>query len=284
MIYIGNHNKASIIEAYRVEHGISRVIVLSPEKFALSIEDTESIEYAQIIQYKYFYRLLQEIDQSTLLVINECLRTQNRYDLTYNCIRHFLNQTRHQLIFQRFPIIDTIEDFMILFDWDTRSQWKKEPFSRKLMAESRIKCHLPPIQITPVVIRTSEQYQAQYQVEKRRLIDSIGMRDPHTIPRNLHLFGGKAKLSAIRDGVQYVGRNDRFKLPLMATYKEPSYPSAPYTAFEFPHNFIDFADFLALSGQSSINVLTTDLKVDEWYLRRYQAWAGRVSDACTAIS
>ena len=284
MIYIGDHNKTAIIDAYRQDHGIRRVITLSPQKFALTINDVEMVEYAEIIQYKHFYRLLQEIDQSTLLVINECLRTQNRYDLTYNCIRHFLNQTSHQLIFQRLPIIDTIDDFMALFDWDTRSQWRRESFSRDVLTAARIVCNPVEIRISPVRVETTAAQKAAYQAEKRRLIDCIGQRDPHTIPRHLHLMGGKAKMAAIVDGRSYVGRNDRLKIPGMATYKETTYPAGPYTAFEFPHNVIDFADVLTLADQTEIDALVTDLKVDEWYLQRYQEWAGRVSDVCTAIS
>ena len=71
----------------------------------------------EIIQYKFYYRLLQEIGKDTLLVVNECLRMQNRYDLTYNCLRLFLQQTPHALVFQYLPIIDTIADFMVLFDF-----------------------------------------------------------------------------------------------------------------------------------------------------------------------
>ena len=62
--------------------------------------DDEFIEWADIIEYRYYYRLLQEIGSKTLVVVNECLRTQARHDLTYNCMRLFLNQTDHRLIFQ----------------------------------------------------------------------------------------------------------------------------------------------------------------------------------------
>ena len=94
MIRLGlsDDEKRACVARYRSEHGIGKVFILSPARFVFACEDSEQIEWAQIIQYRHFYRLLQEIDRSTLVVVNECLRTQNRSDLTYNCIRHFLQQ------------------------------------------------------------------------------------------------------------------------------------------------------------------------------------------------
>lgn len=269
---------------YCSAHGIEKVVLLSPAKFQFNctFPDHEHIEWSEIIQYKFFYRLVQEINPQTLIVINECLRTQNRYDLTYNCIRHFLSQTRHQLVFQYFPLIDDIQDFMILFDFDTRSQWKRSRFGVELLREARINARPVLPSLRPVLVHTSPQLKMQYEREKAKLIDGIGLKDPHTIPRNLYLLSGKAKLAAVNGGA-YIGRNNRFKLPQMQTYKELLYPNAPYTVFEFCHNFIDFADFLALSGQSTFEVLAADLKVDHWYLTRYQEWGGRLANAYASL-
>lgn len=282
MIYLGldNSEKDARIAAYCASHGIEKVVILSPSKFRFtcSFADHEQIEWAEIIQYKFFYRLVQEINPKTLVVVNECLRTQNRHDLTYNCIRHFLGQTRHQLVFQYLPMIDSIEDFMILFDFDTRSQWKREKFSTKRLIESQIQFAPVCPSFNAVSVDTSNQLKATYEREKEKLIAGIGLKDPHTIPRNLYLLGGKAKLAAVGDG-WHVGRNNRFKLEQMQTYKEDVYSNAPYTVFELCHNFIDFADFMALSQQSSFDVLMTELKVDHWYLQRYREWGERLRNA-----
>ena len=56
------------------------------------------------------------MDASYLLIINECLRTRKRSDLTYNCLHHYLNQTPHRLIFEYFPFVSDPNDFMILLD------------------------------------------------------------------------------------------------------------------------------------------------------------------------
>ena len=223
--------------------------------------------------YKFFYRLLQEIDGKTLVVVNGCLRTQNRNDLTYNCIRHFLAQTEHRLVFQYLPIIDGAEDFMTLFDFDTRSQWKRERFDTELIssAEIVIKPITAQFHLKPIVASTKAKL--AYAKQKEELFSSLGAKDPHTLPRNLYLLAGKEKLQAVFDWVSYVGRNNRFKLPSLQTYKEDAYTQSPYTVFEFCHNHIDFNDFMCLSGQSEFDVLATDLKADQWYCDRYQQWA-----------
>ena len=285
MIYLGLDDaaKGEAIRRYCAEHAIQKVIVVSPGKFRFSHE-AEHVEWAEVTLYRVFYRLLQQIDASTLVVVSECLRTQNRNDLSYNCLRLFLAQTTHQIVFQRLPLIETFEDFSILFDFDTRSRWKREKIGPDLLRESDIRVAPVPIEFRAVEVSTDAKTRAAYTKKKRELIDRIGLKDPHTIPRNLYLMSGKSKLSRIDSGRSYVGRNDRFKLDRFTTYREPSYPHAPYTVFELPHNFIDFTDFLALSRQTSIDVLVADLKVDAWYMSRYEAWLGRLRDAYKMLS
>lgn len=232
--------------------------------------------------YRTYYRLLQEIDRRTLVVVNECLRTQNRHDLTYNCIRLYLQQAGHRLVFQWLPLIDTPEDFGVLFDFATRSQWKREPWERLPLREAEIRVREVPLKLRRIDVATDVKTRATYAREKRSLIDGIGLRDPHTIPRQLHLVGGRARLAHVEAGRAYVGRNDRFKAGV-EPYKADAYQRTPYTIFEWPHNFIDFADVVALSGQSSLDALTTDLKVDGWYFDRYQQWTERVRDAYSVL-
>ena len=279
MIYIGHpdYEKRSIISQYEAAHGITKTVVLYPALFPLPIEHADAVEYAEIIMYRTFYRLLQEINEQTLIVVNECLRTQNRYDLTYNCIRNFLNQTHHQLVFQQLPQIDTVEDFMILFDFATRSQWKREPFNADLVRQ-RVEVCINPLSLTfnPLSVAVSERTRQKYESEKQKLFDSLADKDPHTLPRNLYLIGGTDKVRSIDPSVRYVARNQRLKLPNIATYDDVNAESAPYTLVEFPHRFIDFSDFIKRTGQAQFNVLVADLKVDDWYLERYQSWKERI--------
>lgn len=287
MIHLGltPEQKVARIADYCRQHDIQKTVILSPAKFALACDlpNTEQVEWAEIILYRFFYRLLQEIDGRTLVVVNECLRTQNRYDLTYNCIRHYLNQAGHQLVFQWLPLIDDLQDFMILFDFDTRSRWKRERFDSDLLAECTLEVspHAPRLQALPVA--TDAKTQAAYAANKAKLLSELGNRDPHTLPRNLYLMSGRSKLPHVEPGRWYVGRNNRFKLAQAQTYKEVTYPNAPYTVFELPHNFIDFADFMSLSGQEEVPVLVADLKVDHWYFERYNQWARRIEDGYSSL-
>lgn len=285
MIYLGStkSHKNEIINKYCEENDIKKVFILSPQKFYFhcSFQNHEFIEYSDIIKYVYFYRLLQEIDKNVLVVVNECLRTQNRYELTYNCIRNFLNQTSHQIIFQYLPIIDTSDDFFILFDFDTRSKWKREK-SIDLLSNSDIHIQHTNIQLNDIQFNVSNNLQSKYLKERNKLFGNLGLKDPHTIPRNLYLLAGKEKINFVESDKQYVGRNNRFKLNNLQTYKEYEY-NKHYTVFEFSHNFIDFTDFLSLSRQKIIDVLVSDLKVDQWYYKRFQSWVQRINDAYSAI-
>lgn len=284
MIHLGmtNGQKQDRIRQYRIDNGIRKVFVLTPEKFKFPVEDSETIEYHQIILYRYFYRLMQEINPETLVVINECLRTQNRNDLTYNCIRNFLKQTHHQLIFQTLPIIDKPEDVLILIDFDTQSRYKRIS-DLGIIAQSTISVAARNIRLSAIPIEVSPEIQGRYESEKKKLFDHIGTKDPHTIPRNLYLISGKAKVGAMHPDRWYIGRNNRFCLGKYQTFKEPVYLNSPYTVFEFCHNFIDFSDFLALSNQNEIDVMVANLKVDHWYFSRYSDWCGRVMDVYSKI-
>jgi len=286
MICLGytSEEKQDCVRTYCEDHDIKKVYVLNPVRFRTnySWQDLEYIDWPEIILYKFFYRLLSEIDETSLIVVDECLHTQNRNDLTYNCMRHFLNQAHHQVVFQHLPIIDNLDDFMILFDFDTRSRWKREKFQECFLNEADLHIHQVEVALTEIPVITDEKTHVLYARKKEALFAELGLKDPHTLPRNLHLIAGKAKLDNLFPDCHYIGRNKRFKLSNLCTYREASYPHS-YTIFEWCHNVIDFSSFLCLSQQTEFDVLVSDLKVDRWYFERYQAWIGRLGDAYTAI-
>jgi hypothetical protein len=280
MIRLGlnNSEKAPLVQSYCADHEIKKVFVLSPARFAYN---SDFIDYPDIIMYKTYYRLLQEIDKTSLVVINECLRTQNRYDLTYNCIRNYLNQAGHCIIFQYLPLIDTFDDFMVLLDWDTKSKWRRDSFRPEMLEGLDIKIEDRAPIFKKIFIETGDHTKKAYLAKKRSIIDGLGLKDPHTIPRNLLLLAGKSKIGFIEGDKSYVSRNNRFGN--MFSYRDDkSYPPN-CTVFEFCHNFIDFIGFLTLSGQKEIDCLVTDLKVDQWYFDRYVQWSERIRDAYAKI-
>lgn len=282
MIILGlsDTDKHAAIKRYVKEHDIKKVFILSPSDYFFNCDDAEFIEYADIIMYVTYYRLLQEIDHSTLVVVNECLQTKNRNDLTYNCIRNFLNQTDHVLVLNYLPIIESSEDFFILFDFDTHSKWKRET-NFALMCESDIEVNDVNIKLNKIDIPTSDALKAKYETERSKMFDKVGLKDPHTIPRNLHLLAGKEKIEYLEDDVLYVGRNNRFKRDNLKTYKTCTHE--PHTVFEFCHNHVDFCNFVAHTKQTNIDVLTSELKVDRWYFDRYTNWTQEIRDTYAKI-
>lgn len=288
MIVLGlsTEEKVSRVDAYVRVHGIKRVFVLAPAKFRapyVTACPLDHVEWAEIIQYKFYYRLLQEIDRETLVVVDECLRTQNRHELTYNCIRLFLQQTEHRLVFQYLPLIDTVQDFMVLFDFDTRSRWKREPFRRELLGEATIEAHPAGLTLHALEVTADAATRESYTREKRALFEGLGLGDPHTLPRQLHLLGGKTRLRRVDPDRAYLARNRRFKLANFTTYREATYPGGPYTLFDFCHDYRDMIDVLTLTRQTAWEAIVSDLKADRWYLERYTAWMGRLRDAYSIL-
>jgi len=302
MICIGYRDeyKTETIEHYVGYHDIKHIVIVAPEKFRLLYDGADSVTYEDSIEYPTFYRLLQEIDGHTLVVLNECMRTQNRYDLTYNCIRHFLNQTRHQIVFQQLPQIDTRDDFMILFDFDTQSRWKSSKFDINLILDnSAVNVDHTEMKFTPIRVPTTGETKEKYTRLRKLYFDSIGARDPHILPRRLHLIGGKDKLAFISKddigdlplfsgmnsgGQHYVARNKRLgKLGNIVTYLDVTDETSVKALVDLPHRFVDFSDFVKITNQFEFNVLISDLKVDHWYFNRYVEWSNRINEACSSL-
>lgn len=293
-IYLGydDAEKQAIVAAYRAAHAIRQVVVIAPDQFPLCVPGADLVRYADVIMYVTFYRLLQAIDSQTLVVLNDCLRTQNRYDLAYNCIRNFLNQTEHQLIFNHLPQIDTCDDFMILFDFDTRSRWKRRPFDAGLIAREARVAVAPRVPTWNwMAVPTAATTRARYVAERERLFATIGNRDPHCIPRQLALLAGSDKRAWIEqrrlplfgDDRAWVARNGRLSRPYITTYERVQ-PDTAYGIVDLPHRFLAFVDFLTRTRQAQCEVLVSDLPVDAWYAERYQAWSERIHATYASVS
>jgi hypothetical protein len=279
MIRLGftDDEKRAEIARYVRTHDVRQTVVLEPKRFTLAYDASpcERVEWAEIIMYRTYYPLIQQIDRSTLLVLNEPLRTQNRNDLTYNCIRNFLQQTAHQIVFSYLPAIDTVSDLGTLLDFDTRSRWKRDAPRRDMFADVDIAGRDMTPTFEAVDVPIDGKLRDAYAKKKRALFTELGGRDPHTLPRELHLVGGKAKAAVARGPL--VGRNNRLGLANLVTYREAS-GEEPRTAFEFCHNAIDMADYLVTSRQARVPALVTPLPVDRWYMQRYTEWSERIRE------
>lgn len=279
MIFIGldMEQKQQEISRYVAEHGISKVFIFYPEQFPCSYPGSQQIEYKEIIMYRTFYPLLEEIGPDCLLVFHECLRTQNRSDLTYNCAHHYCNQTPHKLVFEHFPFIESMDDFMILLDLLNKGRYKGKAFDWSYVAEQEVEYHATHLKAEAIPVPVSPRAAAEYEIKKEELFANLGESDPDTIPRQLHVYAGKYKKGSIFPDHNYVARNDRFKLPNVTTYKSIA-AGQEYIVIDFPHRRLDFCDFLKTSGQQRIEFLCTTLKVDRYYFNELLAWIARLEE------
>lgn len=298
MIYLGltPPERADAIRAYMVEHNITKVYMFTPPRFMLpgwteewTTPETEPggqpgrwIEWRFVQFYRYYYRLLQEIDHGTLVVLNEPLRSQNRHCLDYNCVRQYLQQTRHVLIFLTLPIIAEPDDFMVPIDWCTRSRWKREPFDAAMLSEVvvRGRAVLPTFERVPVACTPATH--RRYAVLRERLFAEIREnidKDPHVLPRNLAQVSGADKAAVLGECEPYLARSQRLG-GAVATFADVS-SAGRRTVLELPHNFGQYVDALTVTGAPDVRLLVGDTKADRWYADRYDAWAGRVRDVAT---
>ena len=299
-IGFGDQAKRETVDRYCAEHDIERIFVCSPARFAPSWAAEKMVDHVQqgdgrrgvfldwpdIIEYRFYYRLLQEIEPRTLVVVNECLRSQNRHILTYNCLRLFLNQTKHHIIFQRLPVLDTWSDFATLFDFDTRGRWKREKIdAEQVLRECDVQVAVAPPTFRAIEVPVSRSLAREYLRQKAKLLSAVRAdvdKDPHLVPRNLLLVSGTAKVPAVDPAARYVGRNNRFKLPNVETYRDVA-TAGPRVLFEPPHNFIDLTDYLAIAEQSACDVLVADTKADRWYFDRLTAWSARMREVIVSL-
>lgn len=283
MIRIGLtlEEKQAEIDQYLKQNEINKIFVFYPAMFPITFDVREDlkieyIEYKDIIEYKPFYHLLEVIDTKTLLIFNECLRTQNRSDLTYNCAHHYANQTGHKIVFEYFPFIEQNADFMILLDLQTPGKYKGRSFDYQYLQEEDIKANPQHITLETIDLSLSAADIKKYEKKKEQLFDNLGNSEPDTIPRQLHVWAGNLKKSIIDPKLNYVARNARFKLDNVTTYK--NIEAKEYILIDIPHRRIDFNDFLKRTDMQHIYFINSKLKVDLYYISELEHWIERLGE------
>lgn len=282
-VYIGfcEEEKQQTITQYCHLHSITKVYLFCPDEFSLDfcLNDisVEKVRYADIIMYKTFYHLLEVVDENSLLVFNECMRTQNRNDLTYNCAHHYCNQTPHKIVFEYFPFIESQEDFMILLNFINKDKYKGKSFDYTFLTEENVT--IKPIKLCLQILPTSisEQEKQSYQLRKEQLFKNLASSNPNTIPRNLHIFTGNFKKRVLEPEQVYVARNSRFGLPNVVSYTDAE-SNQDYIMIDFPHRRIDFNDFLKKTDMQTLYFISTGLKVDQYYINEFKAWNDRLRE------
>lgn len=274
MIYIGDFDKKTILKDYIERNDIRDVLIIYNEDLKTEYDISlphEYLEYSQTIMYKNYYRLLQKIDEHTLIVCDEILITQNRNQLEYNCINNYTNQTPHRLVFNYLPFIENPSDYMILLDFHNKNKFKGEPFTPEFLKEDST--YIKPVKLNFrfIDVAITEVEKKKYEQTKEKLFAEIGMKDANTIPRNLALLTGKFRSKQIGNDV-FLARNKRIKGGF--TYND----GVLATILDFPIKRIEFITLLTKTRQNEINVLTSELSVDKWYKQDYLNWNARLED------
>jgi len=279
-IGLDNFQKQEEIKEYVNENGIKNVIVFSPEKFMMELPDLDipirQIGYKEIIMYRTFYPLLEEIDENYLLVANELMRDKNRNCLTYNCYAKYTNQTPHRMVFNYLPIIESQKDIMILIDFSNSQRNKGVGFSEIDLGEYDIQCIRRRYRMDVVEVPLPDGAEKEYEAEKERLFKEIGNKDPDTIPRNLHIWTGRYKMDFIEIDKNYIARNSRFKNRGVEVYKN-AVPGNKYRLIDIPWRRLDFNDFLFRTRQIALLYLSTGFSVDNVYIQTFNDWVREVN-------
>lgn len=285
MVLIGlteTQKKREILRYIERNHP-QHIVVFYPPQYPLDLPElpdgiaVETVAYSEIIMYRTFYPLLEKIDGSYLLIVNELLRDRNRSNLTYNCLRHYLNQCGGQLIFEFFPFIEKPDEFMALLDFDTKSKHKGMGFDPSFLESYNVLCAPHRYTFTVRQVDLPEVAQEEYQKKRDDLFDQLGNKSPDTVPRNLHLWVGKYKRNEIRPENQYVARNSRFGLPNVVPYEKVA-RGAEYILIDLPYKQLAMNDFLRSTGQTQLTFLSTGLSVDRFYESELQRWIERLEE------
>lgn len=284
MIGIGYNDASKLywIKKACTEHKeIQNVVIFSPPQFSLGAQAVEEdtgckcteYTYADIIMYRVFYPLLEVIDDSYLIVVNECMRTQNRNDLTYNCLNHYLNQTCHRMIFEYFPMVDRIEDVLILLDREHPNRYKGRGYDHDMLSEADLKVAPHRYMLRQIAVALPDRAAEKYEAEKDKLFDALGNGDPDNVPRRLHVWCGRYKRVYVDEhpDVQFVARNARFARPNVATYANATDGRAR-VLLDIPHRQMILNDYLKRTDISELAFVTTGLSVDRYYYDRTREW------------
>ena len=276
MIRIGftHEQKQRAIDEYLSEHHIKKIYCFYYKDFPYRYNvdtEIEYIEYADIEMYKYFYRLLEEIDQDCLIIIDELMRTRNRSELIYNCLHHYLSQTPHRIVFEYFPIIEEVEDFMILLNFENKDKYYGKGFHFLYLQEEDIMMIPREIELNVIPVETTERERKQYEMKKEKMFETLGNKHPDVIPRNLQLLAGDFKKKSIQSQHIYVARNKRHKLENVVTYKDIE-KNNHYIIIDFHYRRVNFNDFLKFTGIAKVDYLCTSLPIDQYYVNEFNRW------------
>lgn len=223
-IYIGETNKLGVISKYT---DYTKILIIGDNIGGIPFDNVENIKYSDTIRYVFFYRLLTEINDNTLIILNNILRSDNRHCLEYNCIRRYCIQTNKVVVFNYYPIKSKKEDFMILYDMIQPNPFWKEQYRYITNFKNVIIGNIEfNVNIIDNIKVTTKQYE-DYQLLKEQEILNI-KKDPYIVPRRLlkhvdKVRGKSDKLDKIKPVMNIVVTDlkvDKYYLDKLEKFKE----------------------------------------------------------------
>ena len=297
IIGLDDKDKPNEIKKYLAENPDVKEIVyffptgMAPQDLSWTGLPVEYRAFWDVIRYMFDTPLHEKVDNSVLLIYDEMLRVKKRNDLSYNACHHIANQTNHVLLFQMIPIIDQIEDFMILVDFIFPWKYKLQSYDDSFLDLPEVEIHRRSYFMDVETVPISDEDREAYETKKKDLFDNLGKKSPSTLPQNLQLFAGNLKKKAVTDGRFYLARNRRVKTAhVWKDYRlfdsmtqcagsglSPHYGKvieAPKIdeawVIDTPISRVSIPDFLRLSGAIKLHYMTTGLPVDNYYQQELQ--------------
>ena len=191
---------------------------------------------------------------------------------------HYSNQTDKIIVFEYFPMIQDTEEFMILVDLAYPNKYKSQHFEPSFLTMDGVEIKAHDISMNIITCTVSDEIKQRYEEEKEMLFDNIGMKDPDTIPRTLHIWCGtnvkKAFLSdtGVCSGAAYIARNGRFKKKNVYQYGKEMPARKNYQIVDFPVRHLQFNDFLKKTGAEELTFMHSGLSADNIYANDYTEW------------
>ena len=265
--------KEQAVKEYLKDHpDVKGIILFYPDEWPTLEIEAEKVPFSEVIMYRTFYPLLEKIDNSYLLVFDECMRLKKRNDLSYNCIHHYCNQTQHKLVFEYLPFIDEPDDYMILMDFIDAARYKGKHFTEELFDEVPVSVVEKTFSLTSVMSDPPGDV-VKYAEKKKELFENLGNKSPDTVPNALQLFAGQYK--AIMPNEKYIARNKRYKAGNVSVMKDDILGDG-WTFVDLPLRQKIFNDILVRSGMHDIKFLHSGLPIDDYFFSRYSKWIEEV--------
>lgn len=208
MIYVGDHDRAGVVRRYAEEHGIRKVYVLGDPLDGL--EGCEFAPWRDVDKYRVYNVFRTVITGEDLVVLNEVLRDAERNCLKYNCLRQYVVQTRHRLVFQRLPFVSSKDDAAALFDMTTENPFLKLPVDEvwgRIRGVVRVRMPAVAMHIDRVSLPPLEL--AAYEAEKDAIFSRL-KGSPSLLPAQCLKASERLAMDVV--GYRQYDSKSRFKL------------------------------------------------------------------------